>query len=135
MKATDFLRESLETLEEKAKLRDQPNGERNMKKTVDAYNILTGSNMSEKDGWLFMLILKITRMQTGKYNPDDYIDTNCYSSLLGECAENVERERRKSDHRDLHETEQSHQELGRDSETEFPNYVGSTVSIRTDNSN
>ena len=120
---------------EKSKLRDQPNGERNMKKTVDLYNILTNSSLKEEDGWLFMILLKITRMQTGKFNSDDYIDLNCYSSLLGECKENVERERRKSDHRDLHETEQIHSELGRDTEAEFPNYVGSTVTIRTDNSN
>lgn len=90
MNATDFLKKSLETLEAKAKMRDQPNGERNMLKTVNLFNTLTGRSLSESDGWMFMILLKITRMQTGSFNEDDYVDLSCYSSLLGECEYNAD---------------------------------------------
>jgi len=83
--ASEFLKEAADQLGIKAQLRDQPQGERSMAATVAAFNALTGKNISESDGWKFMVLLKMVRGQQGKFNADDYIDGAAYFGLLGEC--------------------------------------------------
>jgi hypothetical protein len=62
--------------------------ERSMKQCVEIFNAATGLGMSEEDGWLFMVCLKMARAKGGnKFNLDDYIDLCAYGALAGECAD------------------------------------------------
>lgn len=85
--AEKMLLQAQETLQDRAKLRDTPNGERSMDRTVAAFNSLTGNSLSTLDGWLFMLCLKLARSQQGGYHPDDFLDLVGYAVLAGEEAE------------------------------------------------
>jgi hypothetical protein len=67
--------------------RDLPQGERSMRRTVDAFNAITGLVLSERDGWLFMAVLKAARATAGGHNPDDYEDGAAYFALAGESVE------------------------------------------------
>ena len=58
-----------------------------MGRTVAAFNALTGHNLSERDGWLFMGVLKMARACcTPSGRPDDYVDLSSYGALAGEAA-------------------------------------------------
>lgn len=85
MKAHEFLEKAKEQMEERAKLRDKPDGERVVETLVIMFNTLTGHRLSEADGWKFLLLLKLVRGENGDYHPDDYIDLAAYSGLLGEA--------------------------------------------------
>lgn len=84
--ATEILRTAADHIDHRATLRDTPEGERSMRRTVDAFNALTGEQLSERDGWLFMALLKAARATAGGHNPDDYEDMAAYAALMGECA-------------------------------------------------
>lgn len=60
-------------------------GERSMEKTVDIFRAMTGIQLSELDGWRFLLCLKMARSTTGKPKLDTYVDMAGYSGLIGEC--------------------------------------------------
>ncbi|MBR0346062.1 MAG: hypothetical protein IJI03_12470 [Rudaea sp.] len=66
--------------------RDLPSGERSMRRTVDAFNAITGNLITEHDGWLFMAMLKAARAAIGGYVAEDYQDGAAYFALAGECA-------------------------------------------------
>lgn len=76
---------------QRAALRDaQETGERSMAKTVAMFNAYKGANiMSEEDGWVFMVLLKLVRGSQGNFHADDYIDGAAYTALLGECSKNA----------------------------------------------
>lgn len=82
--AHSFLEEASQTMKARAQLRDAQGGERSMAKTVAIFNAWTGNNLSEDDGWRFMISLKQAREVQGKYNRDDYVDLAAYCGLLGE---------------------------------------------------
>lgn len=84
--ASSYLQEADAILGQRAALRDTPEGERSMEAAVQAFNILTGHNLSETDGWKFMKILKMARAKSGDYNEDDYSDGVAYSALEAESA-------------------------------------------------
>lgn len=73
------------TIANRGEARDKQ-GERSMKATVDAFNALTGNQLSETDGWQFMMLLKYARSQGGRYHEDDYIDLIGYALLAAESA-------------------------------------------------
>jgi hypothetical protein len=83
--AIGFLEEARKAMEDRAKLRDTPQGERTAKKIAAVFNALTGHDLTESDAWTFLIVMKLVRAQTGKYNRDDYVDLSAYSSLKGEC--------------------------------------------------
>ncbi len=85
--APKLLNEAAEIMEERGRQYDQPNGERSMAKTVAAFNIITGHQLSEADGWEFMKVLKQVRLFSvrGKTHEDSVKDEIAYSALLGEC--------------------------------------------------
>ncbi len=71
--------------------------ERLMPLIITAFNDLTGRNLSIGEGFLFMMVLKMARMTSGKgssvtdrYNRDDFIDLCGYAALM---AEHLEAER------------------------------------------
>ena len=85
------LRQAAQCIADHAASRDLPEGERSMSRAVATFNTLTGHNLSERDGWVFMNILKLSRAQnsveTGApVNLDDYIDGAAYMALAGEVA-------------------------------------------------
>lgn len=84
--AASMLQAALGHMEDRAKTYDTPCGERSMGKTVSAFNTITGLQLSEEQGWLFMEILKQVRSQQGNYRADNYEDMVAYAALRGECA-------------------------------------------------
>ncbi len=84
MKAQDFLYEARQTLIDRADKRDSGSGERSMARAVGIFQAWTGIELSEADGWRFMLALKMARERQGGYHADDYVDLCGYASLLGE---------------------------------------------------
>lgn len=84
--AASILQSALGHTEDRAKTYDTPGGERSMGKTVAAFNTITGLQLSEEQGWLFMEILKQVRSQQGNYRSDSYEDLVAYAALRGECA-------------------------------------------------
>lgn len=89
MNAVDILNEAAATIGNRAAERDMPQ-ERSMRRTVEAFNALTGHKLSERDGWLFMVVLKAARATAGNHKLDDYVDLCGYGSLAGECAETTD---------------------------------------------
>lgn len=73
-------------MNERATTYDQPDGERSMSATVTMFNALTESHLSEEQGWLFMVCLKLNRAQQGDLRLDSYEDGAAYFALAGEAA-------------------------------------------------
>lgn len=89
MKADDILRAGLDTLVQRGVDRDKPKGERSMPAIVRVFEAITGIRLSEREGWLFMVCLKLVRMQSGKPDADHYLDAANYIALMGEAALSV----------------------------------------------
>lgn len=88
LSAPDILKRAAQHMEDRAAARDQPGGERSMKRTVDAFNALTGHALTERDGWMFMAVLKAARACTTPTGlADDYEDGAAYFGLAGEAAQ------------------------------------------------
>lgn len=86
MSAVDFLSAAGAIQEARAGEYDQPGGERSMAKTVAMFNVATGADLSESDGWLFMVFLKITRDQSrANCHLDACKDLVSYGSLYAEA--------------------------------------------------
>ena len=79
-----FLKKAVEILKERGKERDVEK-ERSMARIVSVYNALTGQSMSVEDGWKFMAILKLVRIQI-KPHEDGFLDALSYMALWGEEA-------------------------------------------------
>lgn len=74
-----------EVHEERGKTRDAEQ-ERSMNRAVAIYKAMTGIELTESEGWKFMLALKFARMAQGGFHFDDYVDAVGYSALLAECV-------------------------------------------------
>lgn len=59
--------------------------ERSMKRAVAIFNAFSGRSLTETEGWMFMVCLKMARAKAGKFQRDDYIDMASYAALAGEC--------------------------------------------------
>lgn len=91
MKAPEYLSRSIATLAQRARTYDDPDGERSIGKTVEIFNSLTSHQLSEKEGWLFMLCLKLARSQSGgDFTADTFVDLAAYAALMGESADDDE---------------------------------------------
>lgn len=84
--AVGILDEAAGAIRQRAASRDLPQGERSMARTVAAFNAMTGRNLTETEGWLFMVQLKAARATAGAFNRDDYVDMAGYAALAGESA-------------------------------------------------
>ena len=73
-------------MEDRAATYDAPSGERSMGKVVGAFRELTGIDMTEEQGHLFMCCLKIARTTQGDFRLDNYEDLAAYAGLAGEAA-------------------------------------------------
>src|SRR5690554_7961080 len=85
--APDFLRQAAELMKERGKQYDQDGGERSMGKTVEAFNAITGRDLSESEGWLLMGLLKSVRQYSGGYHRDSAEDKVAYAALEAESLE------------------------------------------------
>ena len=85
--ATDFLSKALELLQERGKDYDQPQGERSMGKTVQAFNAITGHTLKESEGWLLLQLLKDVRQWSNpdSYHADSAEDCISYAALKAEA--------------------------------------------------
>lgn len=104
--AIDILQAASQAIVDRAASRDLP-AERSMARTVAAFNALTGQNLTERDGWLFMATLKAARVIAGAHNGDDYTDGAAYFALAGETADRDSRHApsaQAEDHRFNHAT-------------------------------
>lgn len=94
-KAEHFLRMAAEEMADRAKVRDAPQGERSMDRTVRAFwalygdGILARGYMTETEGWQFMSLLKKARGAQGEFRADDHVDDVAYAALAGESAVRV----------------------------------------------
>ena len=84
--APEFLAQAGAIMAQRAKDYDQPGGERSMDKTIAAFNIITGRDLSEADGWLIMEILKNVRQWSAPgFHRDSAEDGVSYSALKAEA--------------------------------------------------
>ena len=73
-------------MEQRAAQYDQPAGERSMAATVAAFNAVTGRDLTEADGWLMMVLLKLVRdNSTAGAHQDSLEDAAAYVGLYGEA--------------------------------------------------
>lgn len=86
MKAPDFLNAALSHMKDRAATYDRQSGERSMSATVEAFKAISGHDLTEEQGLLFMAILKAVRSQQGQYKADSYEDGAAYFALAGEAA-------------------------------------------------
>lgn len=93
MKATDFLKAAIDTQAERGKQYDSPEGERSMGRTVQAFNAITGRDLTEAEGWLLLQVLKDVRQwqNPDKYHHDSALDGVAYASLKAEALCNAPR--------------------------------------------
>jgi hypothetical protein len=93
--AAAFLQRAAEAIDNRGKDRDTGHGtdkpaERTMASAVAAFNALHGKNLTEREGWAFMAVLKLARAHSGavngNHNPDDYVDGAAYMALSGESV-------------------------------------------------
>lgn len=88
--AHQFLESGVKHMKDRASQRDAEDGERSMRRCVEAFNALEGTNLTETQGWRFMIMLKMARSVSGDFTADDYEDMAAYSGLAGECASTQE---------------------------------------------
>lgn len=82
--AHSFLEKGVQHMKDRAAQRDSADGERSMAACVNAFNAMFGKDLTETQGWQFMVLLKMARSRN-KFNPDDYEDGAAYTGLAGEA--------------------------------------------------
>lgn len=83
--APAILQEAHRCIADRAHERDQES-ERSMERTVAAFNAMYKLNLTEEQGWMFMVFLKAARASGGSFKLDDYVDGSAYFALAGEAA-------------------------------------------------
>jgi hypothetical protein len=87
-KAAEMLGRAGALLHERGQNYDKPEGERSMARTVSAFNAITGRDLTEAEGWLFMQQLKQVRLFTRSgYHADSAEDNIAYAALMAEAKE------------------------------------------------
>ena len=90
--SAQILLKGAQHIEDRAATRDKKQGDgkpaiKSMARTVHAFSALTGVTLSEEQGWMFMVMLKMSRASAGQFNMDDYEDGAAYFALAGEAAQ------------------------------------------------
>lgn len=89
--APALLIEAADTICNRAAERDSEDGERSMARAVHMFNLWRGRHhqgvVTEHEGWMFMVFLKLARAAEGKHRRHDYIDGAAYLALACECVE------------------------------------------------
>lgn len=80
-----ILQSAYNTIHQRAADRDVKQ-ERSMKATVEAFNAIHGTKLTEAQGWSFMTLLKMKRSFTGDvFRDDDFVDEAAYTALRAEA--------------------------------------------------
>ncbi len=88
MNAPELLQKAADIMTERGKQYDKPEGERSMGKCVQAFNTITGQNLTEAEGWLLLQILKDVRQwQRPGYHQDSAEDCIAYAALKAEAKQ------------------------------------------------
>ena len=69
-KAQDILQAGIDGINDRARFRDA-DGKKSMDMTVAIFNFLTDRDLTVRDGWEFMKIVKMVRSQQGDFHLDD----------------------------------------------------------------
>lgn len=86
--APEMLNRAADIMAERGKQYDKPDGERSMGKCVTAFNIITGQDLSEAEGWLLLQVLKDVRLwQQPGYHQDSAEDCIAYAALKAEAKQ------------------------------------------------
>ena len=83
--ADEVLDMAKDTMAQRGQRRDSGQ-ERSMKRIVHVFEALTGHQLTEVEGWTFMVVLKLCREQTGP-DLDNWIDGAAYMALAAEAVE------------------------------------------------
>lgn len=90
MTAEQLLQRAAQHTADRTTTYDKPDGERSMGKTVEAFNIITGHDLTEAEGWLLLQILKDVRQWSRPgYHADSAEDGIAYSALKAEALANA----------------------------------------------
>ena len=81
--ALDMLEAARSHMRGRSAVYDKPEGERSMGRTVAAFNAITGHDLAESQGWLFMQVLKSVRDQTAPGGHADSQEDNVAYAALG----------------------------------------------------
>lgn len=85
-KASELLGRAAALMHERGQTYDEPEGERSMGKIVTAFNAITGRDLTESEGWMFMQQVKLVRLFTrSDYHADSAEDNIAYAALLAEA--------------------------------------------------
>ena len=86
--AHEYLEAGGKILQARASEYDQPGGERSAGRVAAAWSAITGKAMSATEGWLFLALLKLARLQQapGPHH-DSATDAAVYAALMGESKE------------------------------------------------
>lgn len=82
--ASDYLDEARAILDDRGKHYSQGQ-ERNMERIVTAFKAMTGKDLTEVEGWLFMVALKAVRSGWGQPTLDSFKDGIGYFALAAEA--------------------------------------------------
>lgn len=85
--SVDFLQAAIDVQAERGKQYDAPDGKRSMGRTVQAFNAITGRDLTESEGWLLLQVLKDVRQRQNpdKFHEDSALDGVAYSSVKAEA--------------------------------------------------
>ena len=92
VKADQILSKAAGHLADRAVTYDKPEGERSMGRTVELFNLFYDMNLTEDQGWRFMVFLKMVRSTQGNFKLDNFEDSTAYEALAGEFLAKQERE-------------------------------------------
>jgi hypothetical protein len=85
-KADELLERAAGHMRDRADTYDKPEGERSMGKAVQAFNAITGRDLTEPEGWLLLQVLKDVRLfQRPGYHADSAEDCIAYAALKAEA--------------------------------------------------
>ena len=92
VKADQILSKAAGHLADRAVTYDKPEGERSMARTVALFNLFYGMNLTEDQGWRFMVFLKMVRSTQGNFKLDNFEDSTAYEALAAEFLAKQENE-------------------------------------------
>lgn len=85
--AGEILKKASEALANRAVERDHEEGtERSMVRITALFNAYSGRDLTETEGWIFAMCLKMGRSANGNFREDDFVDMAAYAALAGESA-------------------------------------------------
>lgn len=84
--AAELLGRAARHMHDRASTYDKPDGERSMGRAVQAFNAITGHDLTESHGWLLLQVLKDIRLFTrAEYHADSAEDCIAYAALKAEA--------------------------------------------------